>query len=947
MAASCGSDWPNSGSRRRCGLGMFWRHRKLKDFSAEIEAHLLLEADRLRAQGLNEADALAAARRSFGNATQTRERFCESRRWFPWSRLWQDARFGLRILAKNPGTTVVAILTLALALGVNTAIFSMLDSALLKSLPVPHPNELVMLTDPNASMTLGGLLPGKRSLLTYAEFLQLRARVTTLSGLCAVQLTLERWPIRVAGLEPEQARGRLVSENYFSVFGVRPAIGRFFTQQDATAVGKDPYAVISYDYWQRRFGGRPSVIGTTIRLRRASVVIVGVAARGFRGATVGREPDLWLPILMQPLVMPSFDGLTDMLSHSEDKLMWLHVFGRRKAGMTIAQVQAEVNVLFRAILEGGYSATMQAQARRQALNQYIVVQPVRTGAFHGRKEFSQEWTLLLALAGLILLAACANVANLLLARAASRSREVAIRLSIGAAKARLVRQFLTENLLLAALGGLAGIFVAEVVVRALLEVLSDANDGFTIAASLDLRVLGFSAGATLLAGLLFGVVPAVGAMRSDVNRSLKETGRSATGSRKHAVLGKTLVVAQVALSFLLIAGAGLFLRTLWNLQAIALGYPRENLLLVEIDSSDAGYQGARATNLFHDLATRIGRIPGVRAVSYSDRGLFSGFEGAFPVSVEGFTSEREADLGSTGDSVGPGYFSTIGIPMLLGRQIDAQDRADSPRVCVIDEAFANRFFAGRNPLGKHVTSVLSDDGGNSVRRRLQVIGVAKNVRAQSLRGAIDPKFYVPGGASWLEIRTAGNPGRVLNAVRKVIFAADGKLSIQSAKTLEQLLSMQNAQSRLIAQLATGFGVLALILAATGVYGLLSYELGRRTHEIGVRMALGAPRRQVVAMILKEMGFMIFAGVVTGIAATAACARILSARLYGFDAAGPRWSLARYEHVDSATRLYGLSAMDPVTIGVAVGVLCGFALLAACLPAVRAARMDPVHALRVE
>jgi predicted permease len=926
---------------------MFWRHRRLRDFSAEIEAHLLLEADRLKEEGLSEADAIAAARRSFGNAAQAQERFCESIPGFAWSQLWQDLRYGLRILAKNPATTAMAILTLALALGVNTAIFSVLDAALLKSLPVSNPNELVMLTDPNASMTLGGTLIGARSLLTYSEFLQLRDRTTTLFSLCAAQLTLERWPIRVAGSEPEQARGRLVSENYFSTFRVQPAIGRLFTQRDATAVGKDPYAVISYDYWQRRFGGRPAVIGTTIRLRKASVVIVGVAPRDFHGETVGQEPDLWVPLLMQPLVMPGSDALRDTLPHSQDKFMWLHVFGRRKAGVSTARVQAEVNVLFRAILDADYPATMPAQDRRRAFNQHIVVQPVRTGAFHGRKEFSQEWTLLLALAALILLAACANVANLLLARAAARSREVAIRLSIGAARARLIRQFLTESLLLAVLGGLASIFVAEVSLRALLRILSDANDGFTVAASLDLRVLGFSACATLLTAVLFGVVPAVRAVLSDVNPSLKHTGRGATGSRKHAMIGKTLVVTQVALSLLLVAGAGLFLRTLWNLQSVALGYPRGNLLLMQVDSSDAGYQGARTTNLFHDLATKIRQIPGVRAVSYSGRGLFSGFEGAFPVEVEGFTSEREEDIGSTGDSVGPGYFSTIGIPILLGREIGVHDLARPPQVCVINEAFASRFFAGHNPLGKHVTSVLSDDDGIGVWRRLQVIGVAKNVRVQSLRGTIDPKFYVPGGESWLEIRTADDPGRVLNTVRKAIFAVDGKLTIQSAKTLKQMLSMQDAQSRLIAQLATGFGLLALVLAAAGIYGLLSYELGRRAHEIGIRMALGAHRRQVIAMILKQTSFMIFAGVATGIAATAACARMLATRLYGFEAAGPRWSLARYEHVDSAIQLYGLSAMDPMTIGVAVGVLCGFALVAAYLPAARAAQTDPVHALRNE
>ena len=676
---------------------MVRRHRTLNDFSAEIEAHLLLEADRLKEQGLTEADALDAARRAFGNTTQAQETFYASRRGVIWSQLWQDVRFALRILARNPGTTAVAILTIALALGVNTAIFSVLNAAVLTSLPASNPSQLVMLTDPNASMTLGGLLPGNRSLLTYAEFVQLRDRATTLSDLCASQLMLGRWPIRVAGAEPEQARGRLVSENYFSTFGVRPAMGRFFTAQEGTAVGKDPYAVISYDYWQRRFGASSAVIGTTIRVHRASVVIVGVAASGFRGETAGQAPDLWVPMLMQPLVMPGFDGLHDTLPHSQDKLMWLHVFARRKTRITLAQVQTEVNVLFRAIIGASYPATMEPQARKQALRQSIVVRPVGTGAFHGQKQFSQEWTMLLALATLILFAACANVANLLLARTEARSREIAIRLSIGAARARLIRQFLAENLVLAGLGGLASIFVAEVTLRALLRALSTAQEGFSVAATLDLHVLAFSACTTLLTGLLFGVVPLVHGMRSDVHRNLKEASGGALGSRQGDRFRKTLVVTQVALSLMLVAGAGLFLRSLWNLQAVALGYPRENLWLLEIDSADAGYQGARTAALFHNLATRIGQIPGVRAVSYSDRGLFSGFDGAFAVKVDGFTSTQEQDGGSTGDSVGPDYFSTIGIPMVSGRTIGLEDMAHSPRVCVINEDICEALLCRPRP----------------------------------------------------------------------------------------------------------------------------------------------------------------------------------------------------------------------------------------------------------
>jgi predicted permease len=350
-----------------------------------------------------------------------------------------DIRFALRMLAKNWSSTAIAVGILAIAIGANTAIFSVLNAALLKLLPVRNPNELVMLTDPNSSMVLGGMLSGERSLLGYEEFTHLRDRSKTLSGLCASQMSLERWPVRIKGGSQEQARGRLVSENYFAVFGVKPAIGRLFTQSDAAAAGQDPYAVISYDYWRRRFGESPSVLGTAIRIHNAGLVIIGVAAPGFRGETVGQDPDIWVPLLMQPLVMPGWDGLHDFMNRSHDKLMWLHAFGRRKPGVTIADVQAEMNVLFQQILEADYSTSMTPLARKAALNQNIRVRAVRSGAFHGREEFSQQWTILWALAGLVLLLACANIANLLLARAAARTREVAIRLSMGARKARMVR----------------------------------------------------------------------------------------------------------------------------------------------------------------------------------------------------------------------------------------------------------------------------------------------------------------------------------------------------------------------------------------------------------------------------------------------------------------------------------------------------------------------------
>jgi predicted permease len=825
--------------------------------------------------------------------------------------MFQDVRFGLRILAKSPAATLVAILTLALGIGVNTAIFSVLNAALLKFLPVRNPNELVTLTDPNASMVLGGLLTGDRSLLTYTEFVALRDRATSLSGLCASQMALQRWPVRISGGGSEQVRGRLVSENYFTVFGVEPARGRLFTQHDATAVGKDPYAVISYDYWQRRFRGDPSVIGTPIHLHQATLIVIGVAAQDFHGETVGQNPDLWLPMLMQPLVMPGFDGFSEYFQ-SHDKLMWLHSFGRRKPGVPLARVQAEMNVLFRAILAAGYPTTMQTQDRRRALDQRIVVRPLRAGMFHGRAEFSEQWRILSALAGMILLMSCANVANLLLARATARAREVAIRISLGAAKQRLFRQFLTESLLLASFGGGAGILAAALVLPLLLRIFS--GHSFELAAKIDPTVFGFTAALTLLTGILFGLVPAL--------RSTRMV--RATRSR----LSKVLVIAQVTLSFLLVMGAGLFLETLWNLQSVPLGYSPENLLLVHVDDAP-GVSPGRA------LVDRIRRIPGVRDVTYSDRALF-GFDGAFPIAVEGFTPRNQDEGGSTGGFIGPGYFSTLGIPLLLGREIGPRDTVKSPPVCVINEAFAKHFFAGRNPLGKHVTT-----GGHS----MQVIGVAANARTHSLRGKIDEKFYAAAdqntGASWFEIRTAPdlNPKRLVQTLRREI------PSIDSAQSLDELIRLQNAQPRFVAELSAAFGILGLVLASTGIYGLLSYTVANRTKEFGIRMALGAEKRRVTAMVLGETGALLAIGAIAGAFTAAVITRLISAQLYGAAITGPRWSLARYEHVESATQLYGLRALDPPTIAAAIGILCIAALLAACVPAARAAQVDPATTLR--
>src|SRR5258708_1588777 len=519
-----------------------------------------------------------------------------------------------------------------------------------------------------------------------------------------------------------------------------------------------------------------------------------------------------------------------------------------------------------------------------------------------------------------------NVANWLLARATARRKEVGIRLSIGASRLRLVRQFLTESLMLSTLGGIAGLMVAWGVARLLVIMMAVTTDraALNLVAGLDLRVLGFTAGVTLLTGVVFGLVPALRGTRVNLNDSLRESGRGTTRSAGRLTLSKALVIAQVALSLLLVVGSGLLLRTLWNLQSSDIGYPRENMLLINVDGVSAGYDGARLRLLWRDLTGRLRVLPGVRGVTFSQNGIFSGGESGDQVVVEGFTPRANNERGSRFDVVGPGYFSTLGIPLLLGREIGLRDTASSTHVCVINEAFAKRFFSGRNPIGLHVTEVFGDK-----RSPMEVVGVAKNARDHSLRGDVPPRFYssseqsmegpMPGAN--FEIRTTGDPEQVALTARKAILAVNGDLGVSTSHSVTEMVSRVNAQPRGMARLCAVFGLVALLLAATGLYGVLSYGVARRTNEIGIRMALGAGRAAVVQMILRETGVMIVIGIIAGIGFTFGMKSLI------------------------ATRIYGLSALDPLTITIAVTILTLVALTAGYIPAARAARVNPVSALR--
>ena len=837
--------------------------------------------------------------------------------------LFQDLRYAFRTMAARPGFTAVAILSLALGIGANTAIFSLWNGVLHASLPVvQRPDELVILTDPGEAGlwrgTWNGRTDGPRDWLTYAEFEQLRDRADVFSGLMATQSSISTWQVRADGEAWEDARGRLVSGGFFQVLGVGAAAGRVFT---ADADWRDTHdAVISYGYWQRRFGGRPDVIGRTLTIRNATVTIVGVAARGFVGETTGQQPDLWLPLRLQPSVLPGNNYLRDT---PPEKAMWLHVFGRLKPGVSLAEAEARANAIFQADLQSFYGATASDDRGRELLNQRLEVRPAAGGASSMRTELSDSLTALMAGVGVLMLIACANLANLLLARGAARRAEMMLRLSLGAGRGRLVRQLVTESLALAAAGGVAAVAVAYVLYRALVLMLAEGDPNFAIDFAFGLRVSAFLVAATVTAALLFGLLPAWQATATDSAAALKEYGRGALGSRAQTRSGRALVSLQLALSLPLLVGAGLLARTAYNVQGIDHGFTTGRLLLVRVELQTAAEDPVRRSTLRRALLDRIQKTSGVSAASFSQLGVFTGSFSSRSIEVEGNAATAGQDVESTFDDVGPGYFTTLGVRLLQGRDILDSDGLESPRVCVINEAFARRFFERRNPIGMRLTEI--DD--ESARTSYQIVGVARDARTHNLRGDVEPRVFT---AATQRPSSVANPIFIVrshtdlpvaSAVRQAIQQVRADVPITSARTAEERKAPLTAQDRATARLAVAFAAVALTLAAIGLYGVLSYGVARRTSEIAIRIALGAQPRRVITMILGETALVVAAGLVAGVGLAYAASRL----------------------VDS--RLYGVAPRDPVTFALATSLLLVVALVAAYLPARRASRLEPTAALR--
>jgi predicted permease len=848
---------------------------------------------------------------------------------------WQDLRYAIRMLAKNPGFTLVAVLTLALGIGANTAIFSVLDSVLLRSLPVPRSEELVVLTDPDSHGASFGSEGGNRSLLAYSEFEYLRDHSDVFSQVFAADSSLPNVEITIpgssarAGRDKESARVRLVSGAYFSTLGVDPAAGRFFTPEVDRVRGGSPIAVVSHAFWKQHIGLSPSALGKSIQIRQTSFEIVGVAPPAFFGETVGDAPDIWLPIMMQDAIYPGRDLISASPQGVINIHIWLQVMARLKPGVLLAQAKASTNVVFQRMVESLLGSSLTPQERRSALDERINLQPGARGSSTLHADFGAPLKFLMVLVALVLLIACANVANLLLARGAARQKEFVMRLAVGAGRTRLIRQLLTESLLLASLGAFAGVFLAYWADTLLLRMVSGSSASQSVYLNFapDARILGFTLGITLLTSILFGLIPALSVTRLDYSPVLKSTTFeiAASSSHRRLPLGKILVIAQVAVSLILLVAAGLFVRSLSKLSAVNLGYNREKLLLIRVDAVAGGYKGEASTQLYEDLLQRIAAIPGVRGVTVSKDGLFSGSESADPVAVEGFNPKPGEDMDSRMDHVGPRYFSTLGIPVLMGREIEAQDSGHGPRASVINQTFARRFFPNTNPIGKHVRDVYPGNPADTV-----VVGVVSDAKYNSLRERARPRVYAPlfnpmwdANGVFYEVRTFADPASVSALLRQAVQAASASLPPIEINTMSGLVDGSIQTDRFIEQLSEAFGILAMLLASIGLYGIMAYTVARRTRDIGIRLALGAEPGNVLRQVLQETFVLVLIGIAIGVPLAIAGTRLVR------------------------SMLFGLGIADPIAILFAAVLLAFVAALAGFLPARRASQVDPMIALRYE
>jgi predicted permease len=831
--------------------------------------------------------------------------------------LARDLRYALRVLRRSPLFTAVAVLSLALGIGANTAIFTLVNQLILRLLPVREPERIVLLA--GRGRHYGG--NNGRNALAYPMYQDLREHNQVFSGMmCRYSLPL----VLGVSSHSEVASAELVSGNYFPLLGIRPAAGRLFTSADDQRAGQHPQLVLSYAYWKAQFNGDPAAIGKTVRITNYPFTIVGVAQAGFEGLEPGLPAKIFLPMTMASTVRPGFTNIYDR------RQRWVNVYGRLKQGMTLDRTKAGLQPLFHQIINAEVTMPAFRNAtpydKTEFLRMWLDVMPGSQGNTNLRRQYEKPLWVLMALTGLVLLIACANLAGLLTARAMARQKEIAVRLAIGSSRAGIVRQLLAEGLLLSLAGGVAGIALAMLMVSSLLKFLPPNISGYSISASPDPGILGFACAISALTGLLFGLVPALQASRPEIAPTLKDQAGNIMGGGAQVAFRKILVTAQVTLSLLLLIGAGIFIRSLANLHSLDPGFRTENIVEFRVNPRSTGYDIERTRAFYTSLGQRVRAIPGVLSAGMAQMGVLTGNEWDSGITIAGYNSKAGEDMGPHFNSVTPGYFDALGIHVLNGRDFSAKDTVSSPRVAIVNASFAQRYFGTQSPVG-HKFGLGTDPGTPT---DIEIVGVVNDTRYEALREKIPREVFMCETQSkqgsfnlWIYARTTRAPEGIYPAIRSVMRDIDPGVPLMGMKTLNDQLDESLVTERMVATLSSVFGALATALAVLGLYGVMSYMVMRRAREIGIRMALGALRGSVVWMVMREVLVLAGAGIVAGIPAALVLAKLV------------------------ANQLYGIEPQGPASIAAAVTLLAAVAALAGYIPARRAARYDPAHVLRYE
>jgi predicted permease len=898
----------------------FHREQLYRDLDDEMRLHLELRRQQQVDRGLTPASAARAAHLKFGNTARIKERSLMAWGSETLESFFSDVAYGTRALLRSPALTLVALASLALGIGANSAIFSLLDAVLLRSLPVQNPQQLVLLGTGDAN-GIGNNFVGT-DLYSYPFYRQLREKNSVFSDVAAVfSMTddVHGYVLTSQGqstTDSELMHVNLVSGTYFPMLGVQAALGRTLTEADDSSQGNHPVVVLSHGFWKRALASDPNVLNRKIKLGTTIFTVVGVAPAEFFGTRVGESPDMWVPMSMTKSVPPGWDA------YDKNFVQSLNVMGRLKPGVSLAQATANVNLLLQQITRGFSDADLSQKNLDTLSKTHVPLTPMANGLSSIRQQFSEPLQILMAIVALVLLIACANIANLLLARSTARARELAVRQALGAQRSRLIRQLLTESLTLALIGGLLGIGFALIANQFLLRMVSGGPETLPLDIGLNLRLLAFTFAVTIATAILFGIIPAFRATRLHLTDSLKDgRGPSSAGARNP--LAKVLVISQVALSLVLTVGAGLFLRSLVNLNHIDPGFNRENVLRLQVETDALGYKDddPRLNALYQQIEARVGALPGVKAASFS---AFTFHEGSWSdaVLVPGMPNNENITVHQ--NVVGNGYFKTMQIPLIAGRTFSSTDTATSQRVAVISEHIAKTLFPPGNPIGRHFHI-----GDNKPGNEYEVIGIVKDTKFNSLQEEqtrnINYLSYVqrPWTFGDFEVRYSGDFGAISASVQQAIKSIDHNVRISHVTTLDEQVARSMTNQRLVAQLSAFFGLLAVFLSAIGIYGLMSYVVSRRTNEIGIRMALGAARSNVSWLIMREILLLVSIGITIGIPVALAGDRLVS------------------------NMLFGLKGTDPLSLTAAVVLLVLVASTAGYLPAKRASKIDPMEALRYE